>query len=312
MLDNKELREVYVDELIRLGKENENILVFEADLAAAHKTKKFQSVYPERFFDVGIAESNMIGVAAGMASYGKIPFCASFGTFTSRRCYDQVFISVAYARQNVKIVGSDPGIAAELNGGTHMPFEDMGLMRNVPTMLCVEPTDQVQFEALMPQIVAHKGPVYIRLFRKNCEKVYNEGEVFDIYKAKTISEGTDCNILASGIEVSKALQASEILKAKGLNVGVTNTATWKPLDNEKVLELAKLSGCLVTCENHSVINGLGSAVSGYLIENYPIPVQMVGVRDKFGEVGKMDYLEKAFHLAVEDIVDAVEKAIKRK
>lgn len=312
MLDNKELREIYVDKLIELSKINKNIVVFEADLASCHKTKKYAKEFPERFFDVGIAEANMIGVAAGMATYGKIPFCASFGPFATRRCYDQIFISVAYSRQNVKIVGSDPGVTAQLNGGTHMPFEDMGIMRNIPEMVLFEPTDASMLEKTMPQIVDYKGPVYIRLFRKQAEKIYEENDNFDLFKAKIIKVGKDCNIIASGIMVKKALEAAEILGKKGFDVGVANFATWKPLDKEALVYLAKYSGCLVTCENHSVINGLGSAVSETLAENYPVPLNMVGVRDKFGEVGKTEYLEKVFNLTTEDIVKTVENNIKRK
>ena len=174
MQDNLEMREVYCNSLVEEAKTNDKIVVVEADLMNCIKTEPFKKAYPDRFFNVGIAEANMVGVSAGLATCGKIPFCSSFGTFASRRCFDQIFISVAYSRQNVKIVGTDPGICAEINGGTHMPFEDMGIMRTIPNMLCVEPTDAAMLKALMPQIIAYDGATYIRLQRKKAEKVFED------------------------------------------------------------------------------------------------------------------------------------------
>jgi len=312
MQDEKELRQIYCEKLLEMAAKDKNIVVFEADLMSCHATKKFKETYPDRFFDVGIAEANMIGIASGMATYGKIPFCASFGPFATRRCYDQIFISVAYAKQNVKIVGTDPGISAEINGGTHMPFEDMGIMRSIPNMVCVEPTDNAMMEALMEQIAYFKGPVYVRMFRKKTEKVFEKGTKFDLFKANVIKKGSDCTIIASGIMVSRAIEASEILEKEGLKVGVLNTATWKPIDKDAIITACKESGCLVVAENHNVFNGLSSAVSEVAAQNIPTPIEFVGVKDKFGEVGKMDYLSTVFNLRTEDIVNAVKKVITRK
>lgn len=312
MLDEKELRQIYCDKLLEMAAKDKNIVVFEADLMSCHATKKFKETYSDRFFDVGVAEANMIGIASGMATYGKIPFCASFGPFATRRCYDQIFISVAYAKQNVKIVGTDPGISAEMNGGTHMPFEDMGIMRSIPDMVCVEITDNAMMEELMEQIAYYKGPVYMRMFRKKTEKVYEKGTKFDLFKANIIKKGNDCTIIASGIMVSKAIAASELLEKEGINVGVINTATWKPIDKEAVINAVKESGCLVVAENHNVHNGLGSAVSEVTAEYLPTPIEFVGVKDKFGEVGKMDYLATIFNLRTEDIINAVKKVMARK
>lgn len=312
MQDAFEMREIYCQSLIEEAKTNKDIVVVEADLMNCIKTGPFKKAYPDRFFNVGIAEANMVGVSAGLATCGKIPFCSSFGTFATRRCFDQVFISVAYSKQNVKIVGTDPGICAEINGGTHMPLEDMGIMRGIPHMLCVEPTDSVMLKALMPQIIAYKGATYIRLQRKKAETVYKEGEKFDLFKAKKIASGKDATIIASGIMVSKALAAREELKKQGYDVGVLNVFTWKPIDKEAITACAKESGAIVVAENHNVHNGLYSAVSEVVVSDTPVPMESVAVMDEFGEVGKMPYLAKKFHITEEDIVEKTLKVIKRK
>ena len=312
MQDTFEMREIYCQSLIEEAKTNKDIVVVEADLMNCIKTGPFKKEYPDRFFNVGIAEANMVGVSAGLATCGKIPFCSSFGTFATRRCFDQVFISVAYSKQNVKIVGTDPGICAEINGGTHMPLEDMGIMRGIPDMLCVEPTDSTMLKALMPQIIAYKGATYIRLQRNKAETVYQEGEKFDLFKAKKIASGKDATIIASGIMVSKALQAREELKKQGLDVGVLNVFMWKPIDKEAIIECAKESGAIVVAENHNVHNGLYSAVSEVIVANKPVPMESVAVMDEFGEVGKMPYLAKKFHITEEDIVEKTLKVIGRK
>jgi len=312
MQDNFEMREVYCQSLIDEAKTNQDIVVVEADLMNCIKTGPFKKAYPDRFFNVGIAEANMVGISAGLANCGKIPFCSSFGTFATRRCYDQVFISVAYSRQNVKIVGTDPGICAEINGGTHMPLEDMGIMRGIPHMLCVEPTDSAMLKALMPQIIAYKGATYIRLQRKKAETVFSENESFDLFKAKTVSKGKDATIIASGIMVSKAVEASQKLKELGYDVGVLNTFTWKPIDEQAIVEAAKSTGAIVVAENHNIRNGLYSSVAEVIVGKCPVPMESVAVMDEFGEVGKMPYLSQKFHLTVDDIVEKTLKAIKRK
>ena len=312
MTDNMEMREVYCQSLIEEAKRNDKIVVVEADLMNCIKTGPFKKAFPDRFFNVGIAEANMVGVSAGLATCGKIPFCSSFGTFATRRCYDQVFISVAYSKQNVKIVGTDPGICAEINGGTHMPLEDMGLMRNIPHMLCVEPTDSAMLKALMPQIIAYEGATYIRLQRKKAETVYDEKDTFDLFKAKTVSKGKDATIIASGIMVSKAVEASKTLKDMGYDVGVINTFTWKPIDEQAIIDCAKNSGAIVVAENHNIRNGLYSAVAEVVVASHPVPMESVAVMDEFGEVGKMPYLSERFGLRACDIVEKTLKVIKRK
>lgn len=312
MTDNMEMREVYCQALIDAAKNDSRIVVVEADLMNCIKTGPFKKAYPDRFFNVGIAEANMIGVSAGLATCGKIPFCSSFGTFATRRCYDQIFISVAYSKQNVKIVGTDPGICAEINGGTHMPLEDMGIMRGIPQMLCVEPTDSAMLKALMPQIINYKGATYIRLQRKKAETVYSEKDSFDLFKAKSIKEGKDATIIASGIMVSKAIEASEQLKDMGYDVGVVNTFTWKPIDEQAIIDCAKKSGAIVVAENHNIRNGLFSAVAEVVVNNCPVPMESVAVMDEFGEVGKMPYLSERFGLQTSNIVEKTLNVIKRK
>lgn len=312
MQDLKEMREIYCDSLIEMAKTNKDIVVVEADLMNCIKTGPFKKAYPDRFFDVGVAEANMIGISAGLATCGKVPFCSSFATFATRRCFDQIFISVAYSKQNVKIVGTDPGICAELNGGTHMPFEDMGIMRGIPQMVCVEPTDGAMLKSLMPQIADYKGAVYIRLFRKKTEKIFEDGAQFDLFKAFTVSSGRDVTIIASGIMVDRAIKAAEILKDRGIDAEIVNVYTWKPIDEETIVRSVKKTGAVVVAENHNIFNGLTSAVSEVTSKLCPVPVESVSVKDQFGEVGKMAYLADRYGLNPSNIVDAAVKAMQRK
>lgn len=312
MLDQKEMREVYCDCLIEAARTDDSIVVLEADLMNCIKTGAFKKAYPDRFFDVGIAEANMVGIAAGLAACGKKPFCSSFAPFMTRRSFDQIFISVAYSKLNVKMVGTDPGISAELNGGTHMPFEDMGIMRSVPGMICVEPTDARQLRALMPQILACDKPLYLRLFRKQCQTVFDDNASFDLLRAATLRDGKDVTIVASGIMVSRALEAAQTLAAQGIDARVLNTFTWKPIDEAALIAAATETGAIVTAENHNVYDGLFSAVSEVVVRNRPVPMECVGVQDCFGEVGKMPYLSERFGLRAEDIVAAAQRAVSRK
>ena len=275
MQDLKEMREIYCDSLIEMAKTNKDIVVVEADLMNCIKTGPFKKAYPDRFFDVGVAEANMIGISAGLATCGKVPFCSSFATFATRRCFDQIFISVAYSKQNVKIVGTDPGICAELNGGTHMPFEDMGIMRGIPQMVCVEPTDGAMLKSLMPQIADYKGAVYIRLFRKKTEKIFEDGAQFDLFKAFTVKSGRDVTIIASGIMVDRAIKAAEILKDRGIDAEIVNVYTWKPIDEETIVRSVKKTGAVVVAENHNIFNGLTSAVSEVTSKLCPVPAASV-------------------------------------
>ena len=312
MLEAQEMRTVYCETMIALAKEDPRIVDVEADLTGAHGMKPFKAAYPERSFNVGIAEANMVGVAAGLSACGKIPFVHSFATFASRRCFDQIAISVCYAGLNVKIVGSDPGVGAELNGGTHMALEDMGIMRTLPGMTVFEPTDSVQLRKALPAVARHEGPVYIRLFRRKAEKVFDDDSVFTLGKADLLRDGSDVTIIASGVCVANALQAAAMLAGEGVSARVLNMHTVKPVDAEAVLRAAEETGAVVTAENHSVIGGLGSAVAEVLAEGRPAPLERVGVKDHFGQVGKAPYLMGVFGITPADIAKAARKALARK
>lgn len=312
MTDEREMRQTLAGALVERAKTDDRIVVIEADLMSCHATKVFKQEFPERFVNVGIAEQNMIGIAAGMSTMGKIPFAYSFGPFATRRCYDQIFISVAYARQNVKIVGTDPGVLAEYNGGTHMPFEDMALMRAIPHMVCFEPVDATMLEKAVDQIVDYQGAVYIRLQRKKAEKVFDDTLNFELGKAIKIKDGKDVTLIASGIMVARAIEAAELLKADGISARVVNIHTWKPIDKDAIIECAKETGAIVTCENHNVCNGLGSAVAEVVCQNSPVPMRLVGVKDEFGQVGKNASLSEQYHITTQDIVEAAREVVKNK
>lgn len=312
MTDEKEVRQVMAAGLVEAARKDDRIVVLDADLMSCHSTKCFLEAFPERFINVGIAEANLIGVAAGMAAFGKIPFAFSFAPFATRRCYDQIFISVAYSKLPVKIVGSDPGVMAEANGGTHMPFEDMSIMRAIPKMVCFEPTDATMLAKALPQIIDYPGAVYIRMFRKKAEKIYDDSLDFELGKAVTLKEGKDVTLVASGIMVGRALKAAEELAAEGITARVVNVHTWKPIDEDAIVESVKATGAVVTCENHSTYGGLGSAVAEVVVEKCPAPMEFIGVKNSFGEVGKEAYLSEKFGLTVADIFAAAKKAIARK
>ena len=310
--DAVDMRDAYCSSLIRLADEDERIIALDADLMGAMGTKPFEKKYPERTVDCGIQEANMVGVACGMSAAGKVPFAHTFAPFMTRRACDQIFMSGAYAKMNVKLIGSDPGITAQLNGGTHMPFEDMGIMRLIPEMTVIEPTDVSMLEDLMPQIAAQYGMVYMRLVRKEVQQVYERGSQFTIGKAVRVREGSDATIIASGFCVAEAIRAAELLAQEGVSVRILDMFTWKPLDREAILSAAAETGAIVTAENHNVINGLGAAVAEVLVRERPVPVEMVGVQDEFGEVGKLAYLAERFGLKAENIADAVRRVLKRK
>lgn len=312
MTDEREMRQTLAGALVERAKTDDRIVVIEADLMSCHATKVFKQEFPERFVNVGIAEQNMIGIAAGMSTMGKIPFAYSFGPFATRRCYDQIFISVAYARQNVKIVGTDPGVLAEYNGGTHMPFEDMALMRAIPHMVCFEPVDATMLEKAVDQIVDYQGVVYIRLQRKKAEKVFDDTLNFELGKAIKIKDGKDVTLIASGIMVARAIEAAELLKEDGISARVVNIHTWKPIDKDAIIKCAKETGAIVTCENHNVCNGLGSAVAEVVCQNSPVPMRLVGVKDEFGQVGKNAYLSEQYHITTQDIVEVAREVVKNK
>lgn len=306
------MRDAFGSTIAEIMRKDERVCVLDADLASCNGTAKLGAEFPERAIDVGIAEQNMASVAAGLSSYGFIPFITSFTPFATRRICDQIAISIAYAKQNVKIVGTDPGISAQLNGGTHMSMEDIGVLRSIPTMVIFEPVDNEQLIQALPQIIEHKGPVYIRMFRKDCPEVFGKDYKFDLFKADKIKDGNDVTIFASGIMVEKAIKAAETLKAEGIDAEVVNVHTIKPIDAESVTESLKKTKCAVVAENHNVIGGLFSAVAEVAAQNCPAPIVPVGVKDVFGEVGKLAELAEKFEMTEKDIVAAAKKAVASK
>jgi transketolase len=312
MLEQQEMRAVYCATMIEMAEKDERIVSVQADLMGGHGMKPFAEKFPGRSFNVGVAEANMAGVAAGLAAAGKIPFTHTFATFATRRCFDQIAISICYPRLGVRIIGSDPGVAAELNGGTHMALEDVGIMRTLPGMTIFEPVDSMQLKAALPALTYHEGPVYIRLFRKAAVSVFQEGYQFKLGKADVLKDGSDVTLIATGLCVPEALAASARLEESGIKARVLNTHTVKPIDAEAVVRAATETGAIVTVENHSIIGGLGSAVAEVLAEERPTPLVRIGVRDRFGEVGKQDYLMRTFGITAADIENAARKAIQRK
>ncbi|MDR0294223.1 MAG: transketolase family protein [Oscillospiraceae bacterium] len=310
--EEKMMRDTYCRVLMELAETNENIVALDADLMSSSGMKPFMKAYPSRFVNCGVAEANMVGVAAGMSAMGFVPFAHTFGTFATRRVCDQIFMSAAYAKLNVRIVGTDPGVCAAYNGGTHMPLEDMAVLRAIPEMILVEPTDSVMLENLLPQIAAKRGVYYIRLNRKNAAGVYEPGSAFEIGKGVLLRDGGDVTLFASGIMTAEALEAAKLLSEQGVAARVVNLFTWKPADVELIVESAEKTGAVVTCENHNVVGGLGGAVAETLVKNCPVPVEMVGVQDLFGEVGPEDYLRGRFSLNAADIAAAALRAVKRK
>lgn len=312
-MSDKDMRVVYTETLIDMAKTNKDVCVLEADLMGATGTKTFKGEFPERTFNVGVAEANMVGVAAGLSATGKIPFANSFGCFASRRTYDQFFLSGNYAQQNVKLVGSDPGVTAQFNGGTHMPFEDAGIMRNIPGLVVFEPCDTVSLAALTRKCAEHKGCTYMRLHRKGSYTLYKEGETFELGKGKVIREGKDVTIIANGlVMVPESLKAAELLAKDGIEARVIDMHTIKPIDKDLVIESAEKTGAIVTSENHNIINGLGSAVAEVLAENCPTPMVRHGVEDRFGQVGTLDFLKEDYGLNAETLVKKVKEVIARK
>ena len=296
-------RDAYGKALAKLGAEHENLVVLDADLANATKTQTFQKVFPDRHFDCGIAEANMICVAAGMSTTGLVPFASSFAMFAAGRAFEQVRNSIGYPMLNVKIGATHGGISVGEDGASHQCCEDFALMRSIPGMTVICPADGVEAEAAVKAAYEMEGPVYLRFGRLAIPVFHEEGFNFRIGKGEVLREGTDVAIIANGLLTYEAIQAGEQLAEMGINAMVINMATVKPLDEELVLEAAKKCGKVITCEEHSVIGGLGEAVCSLLSEKLPTPVRRIGVNDEFGHSGPAVPLLKAFGLSAEHIVE---------
>lgn len=307
-LDNKiATRESFGKALVELGKENKDVVVLTADLAGATKTSLFEKEFPDRFINVGIAEQNMIGISAGLATTGKIPFASTFAMFAAGRAYDQIRNSVAYPKLNVKICGTHAGITVGEDGATHQMLEDLSLMRSIPNITVLCPSDDVQTKWAIKEMAKFDGPVYIRLARVATPVIYDENQTFEIGKMVQIGNGTDATVFATGVEVAEALKAKEQLEKENINIRVVDVHTIKPIDKETIIKCAKETKKIITVEDHSIIGGLGTAVCEILSEEYPTKVIRMGMKDQFGKSGKADQLLKYFKLDSQAIIEEIKR-----
>ena len=296
-------RASYGEALAELGGENENVVVLDADLSGATKTSVFAKKFPDRFFDVGIAEQDLMGTATGMATFGKIPYVSTFAVFAAGRAYDQVRNTIAHTNSNVKICATHAGITVGEDGATHQMLEDIGMMKAIPNMTVICPSDDTQTKWIIKEISKIDGPVYVRLSRLATPVIYEEDNQFEIGKGVQIGNGTDATIIATGVTVAEALKAQEILKGKGIDVRVVDMHTIKPIDKELIIKCAKETKRIITIEDHSTIGGLGSSVCDVLSENYPTKVEKMGINDKFGESGKAEELMRFYGIDAQAIVE---------
>lgn len=304
-------RDAYGEALVELGQELKEVVVLDADLSKSTKTAVFAKKFPERFFNMGISEQDMIGTAAGLASCGKIPFASSFAVFATGRAFEQIRNSIAYPRLNVKIAATHAGVTVGEDGGTHQSVEDIALMRALPNITVVNPADAIETKLAVKAAAKHKGPVYIRLGRQAVDTVFDENYKFELGKGVLLKEGKDVTIIATGIMVQEALKAAELLKSQGVDVMVVNIHTIKPIDKDIILKAAEC-GAVVTAEEHSVFGGLGSAVAEVLAQNKPTRMKIMGIPDQFGQSGKPDELLKYYKLTAQDIYDAAKELISLK
>ena len=309
-----DMRTALADTLIRLEQDHDRILWLDSDLMASSGMNKFKEAYPDRVINCGIQEANMFGVAAGLSEEGFIPFVHSFSAFASRRITDQIFMSGIYARQNVRVVGSDPGLSAGPNGGTHISLEDMGILRSLPGTIILDPCDPVQLNAVVEQSAAKKGIYYIRLMRKSKDQFYEEGTSFEIGRASILKGGEDLSVITCGtVCIREALRAAELLEKDGIHVRIIDMFTVKPLDREAVLKAAAETGAIITLENHNIYNGLGSAVAEVIAESgLSIPFKRMGVPDSVGEVGTLDYLLQKFGMDADAVAGTAKELLARK
>lgn len=311
-MDVKKMKEVIGQTILEILVEDPETIYLDADLMSCIDTKSWAEQNPKRAINCGIAEANMVGIACGLAATGFKPMIHTFGSFASRRCYDQVYLSAGYAQNDITVLGSDPGICAEYNGGTHMPFEDMALYRALPTATVFDIADAIELKFVMKKAVRMKGVKYIRAGRGRMVKIYNEDSKLQIGKGSVLRHGGDAVIIASGIMVAEALEAADLLRKENIEITVVDMFTIKPLDRDCVLKYADLTGAVITAENHNRIGGLYSAVCELLAQELPVPVECVAVEDEFGEVGSLNYLKQRFQLNADHIVRKVRKALDRK
>lgn len=302
---NKATRQSYGEELEKLGLENEQIVVLDADLSGATKTEIFAKKIPERFFDMGISEQDMMSTAAGLSTFGKIPYVSTFAMFAMGRAYDQIRNSICYPKLNVKICATHAGITVGEDGATHQMVEDLSLARGLPNMIVICPSDDIQTRWAVREISKIKGPVYLRLCRLDTPIIYDENTKFEIGKGVQIGEGKDATVFATGVTVSEAIKAKEELEKQGINIRVIDIHTIKPIDEELIIKCAKETKKIITIEDHSIIGGLGSAVAEVLSENYPTKIKRMGIKDTFGKSGKAKELLEYFELTSKGIIKEI-------
>ncbi len=305
-------RDAYGEALAALGETNKDIVVLDADLSGSTKTAVFGKKFPDRFFNIGIAEQDMVGTAAGLAAAGKIPFVSTFAIFATGRAWEQIRQSVAYSKQNVKIVASHAGITVGEDGASHQSVEDIAVMRVIPNMTVIVPADGIEARKVIEAVVKYKGPVYVRASRGKSPVVLDDSYNFEIGKGRVLSDGSDVSIIACGIMVPKALEAAGILAKEGLSARVINMSTIKPLDKDLIIKAAGDTGAVVTAEEHSIIGGLGSAVAEVLAENHPVPMKRVGIEDKFGTSGDADKLMELYGLTATNIANAAREVLAKR
>lgn len=299
----KATRQSYGEALVELGKENENVVVLDADVSTATKTEFFAKEFPDRFFDMGIAEADMIGTSAGLSTCGKIPYASTFAIFAAGRAYDQIRNSICYPKLNVKICATHSGVTVGEDGATHQMLEDISLMRTTPNLIVMSTSDDTQTKWAVKEIAKIKGPVYLRLARLKVPVIYDENQKFEIGKGIQIGDGTDGTIFATGVTVSEALKAKEILRSKGIDVRVVDIHTIKPIDKDLIIKCAKETKKLISIEDHNVIGGLGSAISEVLTDEYPVKLTRLGIKDTFGMSGKADELMSHYKINANNIVE---------
>lgn len=308
----KEIFEVFSETMEELFQEDSSVVYIDADLMSSMRTKDLWEKYPENVFNTGIQEANMIGAAGGMNLVGLKPYVHSFAPFAVRRCFDQIYVTVGYAHKSVRIIGSEPGICATDNGGTHMTFEDMALIRSIPESCVIDVSDAGMFRQLLKKTKERNGVTYFRTPRRGLVDIYGSGTVFEVGKGKVLCEGKDVTIISTGIMVSNALSAAEALHGMGIEASVLDPVTVKPLDSDLIEMFARRTKAVVTAENHCVIGGLGSAVAEILSEKYPVPAYRVGVKDRFGQVGNEGFLREQYFLTTEEIVSRAKGLVSAK
>ncbi len=304
------MRSAFGNALVEVGEKNSNIVVLDADLACSTQTQIFAKKFPERFFDSGIAEQDMVATAAGLAAVGKIPFISSFAMFVTGRTYDQIRNSVCYPEFNVKIIGTHGGITVGEDGASHQALEDVALMRNIPHMTVIVPADSRECEEVIKYAAVHDGPIYVRVARSNVPDVFGDDYRFDIHKALIVEKGTDASVFTNGEMLAEVLDAAEILKQEGISIEVVNVPVVKPLDMETVIESVKRTNTAFVVENHSVIGGLGSAICETLCGHYPVKVYRIGIHDEFGQSGEAGALLEHYGLTAENIAKRIKLKLK--